>query len=138
MSTSRFGERSDLTSFGYCNTEWGTTAAAMCATTCTKRSPFLAWTPKSYRCSAPMPNDPGSLCRGILPSVVGTISATSDKKKVRHKCLGKSGRVWVCGIKTFDLLYNLLSDWYWWCVPGSGQGSSSFTRSSQHGYLADA
>ena len=65
----------------YCNTELGTAAAAICATTCANKSLFPAREPKSYQCSARMPRGPGSLSRGIFLSVEGTCSATSDKNR---------------------------------------------------------
>ena len=67
--------------FKYCNTQLGTAAAAMCAITCINKSLFPAREQKSYQCSARMPSGPGSLSRGIFRSVVGTCSATSDKKR---------------------------------------------------------
>ena len=77
--------------FRYCSTELGTAAAAMCAITCTNRSLFPAREPKSYQCSARMPSGPGSLSRGILRSVVGTCSATSDKNRADTAGTGAGG-----------------------------------------------
>ena len=75
-----------------CNTEWGTAAAAMCATTCTNKLLFSAREPKSYQCSARTPSGPGSLSRGILRSVVEMCSATSNKKRFSIKaCAGAGG-----------------------------------------------
>ena len=78
--------------FRYCSTELGTAAVAMCAITCTNKSLFPAREPKSYQCSARMPSGPDSLSRGILRSVVGMCSGTSDKKRFDTKaCAGAEG-----------------------------------------------
>ena len=71
----------------------GIAAAAMCATTCTNKSLFPARESKSYKCSARMPSGPGSLSRGILRSVVGMCSATSDTNRPDTKaCAGAGGQ----------------------------------------------
>ena len=76
----------------YCSTGFGTAAAAMCEITCTNKSLFPAREPKSYQCFARVPNGPGSLSRGMLRSVMGTCSATSDKNRVdTGACTGAGG-----------------------------------------------
>ena len=105
--------------FRYCSTELGTADAAMCAITCTNKPLFPAREPKSYQCSARMPSGPCSLGRGILRRVVGMCSVTSDKNRAHTgACTGAGGSG--SAQKSLDLLNNLLRDWNWWCISGSG------------------
>ena len=125
----------------YCTTEGGTAAAAMCATTCTKRLRSPACSPKSYQCSARVPRGAGSLSRGIRLSVFGTSSATWDKKRFDTGGLCRDSRVRGGWIQAFDFLHKLPSDQNWWSPDGARVAilrtpdclfGSRFARGTEH------